>query len=449
MMKLPAIHTILKNLVPITKNDQYLVAISGGLDSVVLAYLCFKAELPITLAHCNFKLRGAESDRDELLVRQLGEQWGVKVLVKSFETARYAEQQQLSIQEAARNLRYTWFEELTNTQPLLKWILTAHHSDDNVETLLMNFFRGTGMAGLTGIPPRNGKILRPLLNYSREQLQQIALDNNLSYVNDSSNEKEDYTRNYFRLTILPALKKVYPSVTENLLNNIKRFTRIENLYGEAVKKIVNKILQSKGDEIHIPIGQLRRYQNTSLLFELLTPYGFSAGQVEEAFEFLEAQSGASIQAAHQNWRLIRHRNWLILAPAQKEECNYQEVLVDTKQLFFKEGELLLEDIADISSHIPTSSTHVWLDKKQIRFPLLFRKWREGDYFYPLGMAKKKKVARFLIDQRKSIVEKEKVWVLESAGKICWVVGERLDDRFKVTASTKSVLSIRVKEKKVS
>jgi tRNA(Ile)-lysidine synthase len=448
-MKLPAIHTLLKKLAPVTRKDHYLVAISGGLDSVVLAYLCFKAELPITLAHCNFKLRGVESDRDELLVRQLGEQWGVKVLVKSFETALYAEQQQLSIQEAARNLRYAWFEELTNTQSLLQWVLTAHHSDDNVETLLMNFFRGTGITGLTGIPPRNGKILRPLLDYSRQQIQQIALDNNLPYVEDSSNLKEEYTRNYFRLTILPALKKVYPTVTENLLNNIKRFKGVENLYEEAVKKIVNKILHSKGDEIHIPIGQLRRYQHSSLLFEILMPYGFSAGQIEEAFELLEAQSGASLQSAHQDWRLIRHRNWLILAPAQKEESNYLEIGADVKQLFFNEGELFFEDIVDISTRFPTASNHVWMDKKHLRFPLLLRKWREGDYFYPLGMTKKKKIARFLIDQRKSIVQKEKVWVLESAGKICWVVGERIDDRFKVTASTKAVLSLQVKAKIVS
>jgi tRNA(Ile)-lysidine synthase len=446
-MNLPDIHTILKQLAPLAAKDQFLVAISGGVDSVVLAYLCREAGLPIKLAHCNFKLRGAESDRDELLVRQLGAKWGVEVLVKSFETALYAEQEQLSIQEAARHLRYAWFEELTNTQSFLKWVLTAHQSDDNVETLLMNFFRGTGMAGLTGIPPRNEKILRPLLDYSRQQIQQIAVNNNLPYVEDSSNEKEEYTRNYFRLSILPALKKVYPSVTENLLNNIKRFTRIENLYGEAVKKILRKILKVTGDEIHIPVGQLHRYQNTSLLFELLTPYGFSAGQVEEALQLLEAQSGASLLSATKEWRLIRHRNWLILAPAKEEKSSYVEILATTKKISFQEGELMLQHSVSPAVHFPVASTHIWLDKKHIRFPLLLRKWKEGDYFYPLGMTKKKKVARFLIDQRKSVTEKEKIWVLESAGKICWIVGERIDDRFKVTTSTKEVLSIQLEDRR--
>lgn len=447
MMKMPDIHTTLKQLAPLSSKDQFLVAVSGGVDSVVLAYLCVEAGLPIKLVHCNFKLRGEESDRDELLVRQLGEKWGVEVLVKSFDTSHYAAQQKLSIQEAARNLRYEWFEELTNAQSSLQWILTAHHSDDNIETLLMNFFRGTGMAGLTGIPPRNGKVLRPLLDLSRQQIQQIALDNNLPYVQDSSNEKEEYTRNYFRLTILPALQKVYPSVTENLLNNIKRFIRIENLYGEAVKKIRSKILQVKGDEIHIPIGQLRRYKNTSLLFELLTPYGFSAGQVEEALQFLEVQSGASLLSTTQEWRLIRHRNWLILAPAREEQSSYQEILATTKSINFQEGELFFEHLVESSAHFPVAANHVWLDKKHIRFPLLLRKWKEGDYFYPLGMAKKKKMARFLIDQRKSVTEKEKIWVLESAGKICWVVGERIDDRFKVTSSTKEVLSLQLEDRK--
>lgn len=446
-MRIPDIHTKLKQLAPLSTKDQFLVAISGGVDSVVLAYLCREAGLPITLAHCNFNLRGEESVRDELLVRQLGEKWEVEVLVKSFDTAHYAAQRKLSIQEAARKLRYEWFEELTQPASSLQWILTAHHSDDNIETLLMNFFRGTGLAGLTGMPPRNGKILRPLLDSSRQQIQQIAIHNNLPFVEDSSNEKEEYTRNYFRLTILPALQKVYPSVTENLLNNIKRFTRIENLYDKAVKKIRSKILQVKGDEVHIPIGQLRRYQDTSLLFELLTPYGFSAGQAEEAIQLLEAQSGASLLSATQEWRLIRHRNWLILASAKEEQSSYQEILTTTKKISFQEGELIMEHLVEPSAHFPVASDHIWLDKKQIRFPLLLRKWKEGDYFYPLGMAKKKKMARFLIDQRKSVTEKEKIWVLESAGKICWVVGERIDDRFKVTSSTKEILSLQLKDKK--
>jgi tRNA(Ile)-lysidine synthase len=445
-MQLSDLFQHLKDIAPVSKSDELLVAISGGVDSVVLAHLGYSAGLKVTLAHCNFNLRGKESDRDESLVRQLGESWGINVLVKSFDTSQYATEKKISIQEAARELRYDWFESLLVNQPRFKWLLTAHHSDDNIETLVMNFFRGTGMAGLTGIPPKNGRILRPLLSFNRQQIMQWALDHELSFVEDSSNLKEDYTRNYFRLTILPSIQQVYPEVTKNLLNNIKRFNGIENFYRESVKKVLSKILQPKGEEIYIPIGQLRRYQHTSLLYEMLTPYGFSAGQIEEAWQLLTAQSGAHINSAQQSWRLIVHRNWLILAPEKKEASSYFLIESTTTHLLFSEGTLYLEEITEGLGNFPTDSCHIWLDKKSIQFPLLLRPWKEGDYFYPLGMSKKKKIARFLIDQRKTTTQKEKIWVLETGGRICWVVGERMDERFKVHPSTQSVLSIRLDRK---
>ena len=447
MMQLPDIYRNLVDIAPVSKSDELLVAVSGGVDSVVLAHLCYRAGLRITLVHCNFNLRGEESDRDELLVRNVGESWSKEVLVKSFDTSQYAAEQKISIQEAARQLRYEWFDELMAVQPRFKWLLTAHHSDDNIETLVMNFFRGTGIAGLTGIPPKNGKILRPLLPLNRQYLMQWAIANELPFVEDSSNLKEDYTRNYFRLTVLPSIEKVYPEVAKNLLNNIKRFSGIEKFYQESVHKVLSRILQPKGEEIHIPIGQLRRYQHTSLLYEMLTPYGFSTGQIEEAWQLLSAQSGACINAAMQSWRLIRHRNWLILAPIKKETSTYSLIQPTATQHLFNEGILTLEEITEGLDKIPTDNYHIWLDKKNIQFPLLLRPWKEGDYFYPLGMAKKKKIARFLIDQRKTTTQKEKIWVLETGERICWVVGERIDDRFKVNSSTKSVLSIRLQRKK--
>lgn len=445
-MQLSDIYQHLKDIAPVSKSDELLVAVSGGVDSVVLAHLCYSAGLKVTLAHCNFHLRGNESDRDELVVRKLGETWGKEVLVKSFDTRQFATEKKISIQEAARQLRYDWFENLLVNQPRFKWLLTAHHSDDNIETLVMNFFRGTGMAGLTGIPPKNGKIIRPLLSFSRQQLMQWALDNGLFFVEDSSNLKEDYTRNYFRLTVLPSIEKVYPEATKNLLNNIKRFTGIENFYRGAIKKVLSKILQPKGEEIHIPVGQLLRYQQTSLLYEILTPYGYSPGQVEEAWQLLGAQSGACINSAALPWRLIRHRNWLILAPEKKEASSYFLIQENEMRHSFSEGTLYLEEIREGVNNFPTDTHHVWLDKKNIQFPLLLRRWKEGDYFYPLGMTKKKKVSRFLIDQRKTTTQKERTWVLETAGRICWVVGERMDERFKVQSSTPSVLSIKLDRK---
>ncbi|HBB58253.1 MAG TPA: tRNA lysidine(34) synthetase TilS, partial [Chitinophagaceae bacterium] len=221
----------LRQLAPVNASDRFIVAISGGVDSVVLAYLCKEAGLNIELAHCNFQLRAAESDRDEALVRKLAAAWKVPVSVNRVDLSGYATQQRLSIQEAARTFRYEWFASLAAGQSgKIAWILTAHHADDNAETVAMHFFRGTGLAGLTGIPARQGTILRPLLSIWRNEILQLATEKELEYAEDSSNASEKYTRNYFRHTILPAVEKVYPTVKENLVHTIDRFNAIESLY---------------------------------------------------------------------------------------------------------------------------------------------------------------------------------------------------------------------------
>lgn len=439
--------------------DQLLLAVSGGVDSVVLTDLCHNAGYQFTIAHCNFQLRGEESDADETFVRSLGEKYQVEVLVKKFDTEQYAATNKLSIQEAARALRYTWFEEIVNSQSstdngekqgkgshthhssLITHLLTAHHADDNIETLLMNFFRGTGLHGLTGIPVGNGHIKRPLLSFSKQELLDYATEHGLQFREDSSNQSSKYTRNFFRNEIIPAIENVYPQVKTNLTDNINRFLEIEQLYKLSTQVIIKKLCRVKGNEVHIPVKQLLQYKNKALIYEIIHPYGFSEKQIDEVLKLAESDSGKYIDSPAFHYRIIKHRHWFIISPVQSVES--ATIIIEEKdaEVLFEEGRLTFRKI-DVSKVELTSPNNIaMLDAKEIGFPLLLRKWKTGDYFYPLGMKKKKKVARFLIDAKLSKTQKEKVWVLESNKKIIWVVGHRIDDRFKLISSTKNVLQI--------
>lgn len=434
------IQQLLAAIAPVKQGDRYLIAISGGLDSIVLSHLCLKAKIPMEWAHCNFQLRGAESDRDEQFVRQLAQSWNVPLHVKRFDTIALSQAKQIAIQEAARSLRYEWFDALLSTHTALSWVLTAHHREDLAETIAMNFFRGTGLKGLMGIPAKNGSILRPLLSVSKNELALYATKNQLQFVEDSSNLKEDYTRNYFRHTLFPAIEKVYPQVIENLVANSRRLEQANELLQFAVRDFKNKYLQQKGDEFQLSIASLLPYKDTSLLFELLIPFGFSSGQINEAKELLWARTGAQLQAAGGAWKLIKHRKFLLVAPMVSQLDDY--ILLDdkTSTVLFPNGKIKCA-FEQGNSFIKGSAFQACLDLRLLNFPLLLRRWKEGDYFYPLGMRKKKKVARLLIDHKLSATQKEKVWVLTAADKIIWVVGIQLDDRFKITPKTTEQLHL--------
>lgn len=439
------LHIKEKNL--FSSKDKLLLAVSGGVDSVVLCELCHEASYDFTIAHCNFQLRGEESERDETFVKSLGEKYKVKVEVKKFETERYAAANKLSIQEAARELRYTWFGELAGSRESLVisqaiHLLTAHHADDNIETLLMHFFRGTGLHGLTGIPEKAGYIRRPLLHFSREEILAFAKDNNLQWVEDSSNQSSKYTRNYFRNELLPALEKVYPQVRENLYGSIDRFIEIEKLYKLSVAGIKNKLFRKKGNEIHIPVKQLMGYKNKALIYEIISDYGFTEKQVDEVIKLSESESGKYIQLPENKYRIIRHRHWFIISPVAGEEADNIVIDEKDKEVMFALGKLSL---SKAKGKEPSTDRNVaMLDTSSVSFPLILRKWKASDYFYPLGMKKKKKIARFLIDQKLSKTEKEKTWVIESNKRIAWVVGLRIDERCKLTEKTKEALLIELK-----
>jgi len=437
--------------------DKLLLAVSGGVDSVVLCELCKQAGYDFEIAHCNFQLRGEESERDEKFIRQLGEKYKVEVKVTRFETEKFAEKNKMSIQEAARSLRYEWFDELVSSREsmvrrqefelrtpnseLRTFLITAHHANDNAETVLMNFCRGTGLHGLTGIPVSYGNIRRPLLSFTKDELIQFAKENKLDFVEDSSNLSSKYTRNLFRNEIIPAISKVYLQVEENLNDNISRFKEIEKLYKIAVGDIKKKLIKEKGNEWHIPIKQLMGYNNRALIYEIIADFGFNEKQINEVIKLAESDSGKYIDSPFFNYRIIRHRHWFIISPVQTVESGIIVVEEKEKDVLFQDGKIEIETLQTSNLKLQTSNSIALLDAKEITFPLILRKWKTGDYFYPLGMKKKKKLSRFFIDQKLSKTEKEKMWVLEMNKKIIWVVGQRIDERCKVTEKTKSVLKI--------
>lgn len=421
------------------QKDHLLLAVSGGIDSVVLCELCKQAGLIFSIAHCNFNLRGGESERDEQFVRRLGEKYGVEVLVQKFDTNAVAEENKISIQEAARMLRYKWFAELRKEKGFA-YTLLAHHADDNIETLLMNFFRGTGLQGLTAIP-EGGKethLLRPLLQVRRKEIESFARENNLQWVEDSSNSSTKYTRNFFRHELIPAIQKVFPQAEENLLGTIERFKKINVLYQTSVEKLKQEVGEQHLTELRIPVKKLMKYRHTSLVYEIIKDYGFGEKQVAEVMKLTEAESGKFIE--NEGFQIIRHRNWLIIAP-KTTIADTVAIEKDQAQVKFSAGLLEIGFPDKESFQLNKSPLMAQLDAAHIEFPLLLRKWKQGDYFYPLGMRKKKKLARFFIDQKLPKHQKENIWIVESNKKIIWVVGLRIDDRFKITPSTENVLQI--------
>jgi tRNA(Ile)-lysidine synthase len=418
----------------------FIVAISGGVDSVVLADLCKRSGLHFTLAHCNFRLRDEESERDEQFVRAYAQNLQVPLEVIQFDTSQFAQENKLSIQEAARVLRYQWFDDLKRSGPF-DYILLAHHANDNIETLLMNFLRGTGLKGLTAIPAgttKEKRLLRPLLTVQRSDIIFYSQKHGLSWVEDSSNSSLKYTRNYFRHELIPSIEKVFPQVENNLLGNIERFTKIYNLYQVMVTELKEKICERRSNEIRIPIKKLEKYLDTSLVYDFIKDYGFGEKQVPDVKKLLKAESGKFIE--NENFQVIRHRNWLIIAPKTLDTAIIA-IGKDQQLIRYPSGVLEFDTQLAGKLKLEGDANLALLDIKNIEYPLVLRKWKTGDYFYPLGMTKKKKLSRFFIDQKLSRNIKENTWILESGKRIIWVVGMRIDERFKITPSTKEILRI--------
>lgn len=421
---------------PFLKGKKLLLACSGGMDSVVLTHLMHAIKMDFALAHCNFSLRGKESDKDEMFVVGLGKHLGVRVFVETFDTFRYSEEHKVSIQLAARQLRYDWFAKLL-TDFNYDYVLTAHHLDDDFETFLINLSRGTGIRGLTGIPEINQNIVRPLLDFSHSELHQWALSQSLKWREDKSNEDTDYFRNKIRLTVVPRLKEAKADVIDNFKTTRNNLKVTERLLSDYMELIARLVVTQDALGFQIDVEKLKNLPNTkALLYELLHDYGFT--QWEDIYGLLDAQTGKIIYSA--SHRLIRNRSVLLLTEIPKTTT----------------GKIIDVSIEGITSPITLSFSEVnaienkgnkviYVDADSIQFPLQLRKKEMGDYFYPFGMRGKKKLSKYFKDERLSIPEKENTWILCSDNKIVWIVGYRMDNRFRVTEKSNKIIRIEWKE----
>lgn len=421
---------------PFLKQARFIVAISGGIDSVVLTHLCKQLELDFALAHCNFNLRGEASNADEDFVLDLADALDLEVFVEGFDCALYAKINKLSIQVAARELRYSWFDELCR-QLDFDFVATAHHADDDLETFLINLSRGTGLEGLTGIPQQNNFVIRPLLPFSREQIEQYATANKLSWREDSSNASTKYLRNQLRHEVIPKLKEATPHFLDNFLKTQAHLTEAKTIVADRVDEVMETVvIEISSDGVYFDVNAIKQLSNPkAYLYEMLKDYGFS--EWNDIVNLLDAQSGKQILS--QTHRLIKHRDTIILADKKPSEPNREnQIQITENQTETPIGVLCLETV---ETHGKSDVNTIFVDKDLLKFPLILRKWQEGDYFYPIGMDGKKKLSKFFKDEKLSILDKENAWLLCSGNRILWVVGMRQDNRFKVNYNTNHILKI--------
>ena len=411
-----------------------LLALSGGIDSVVLAHLWRTCQWPFEVAHCNFKLRGEESDGDAEFVQSLCKSWGITCHDTTFDTNAYAVEHKLSTQEAARHLRYDYFNQIAANEEF-EYILTAHHKNDQFETFLINTLRGTGLKGLTGIPAQNGKVIRPLLDFSREDILNYARENNLKWREDASNQSTHYLRNAIRLKVMPELLALRPKLLEEFGHTLEHLQGAQALIESHLLNIKPHLIKETLNGFELPIEAWRPLQNKKIyLFYLLSPYGFT--QWDDIVLLMEAQSGKVIYS--DTHRLLKNRSRLLLE--LKHDINYYNILIYNKLNTIKFSNQSL-NIATIETQELASSTAICVDADLLEFPLTLRLWQPGDRFQPVGMAGTKKVSKYLKDEAVSMFDKSRQWVLCSGEKIVWVLGRRADQRFSVNAKTKHILKI--------
>jgi tRNA(Ile)-lysidine synthase len=424
-----------------TPGDRVLVAVSGGIDSMVMLRLLHGANVDVAVAHCNFGLRGSESNSDEAFVMNEAEKLGIPHHVEHFNTSAYAMQNGLSIQMAARELRYRWFHKLALSERF-DTIAIAHNRDDCIETQLINLARGTGIQGLSGIRPQNGKLIRPLLFASRKEIETYANMYGIGFREDSSNATDKYVRNYIRHHILPGLEQYFPSIRQTLTRKIEHFTTVEAFYNDAIEHYKKQTTTFENDLMYINLqGVLQSPSPAALLYEILKPYGFSNSIASNILEEQTHPSGR--QFFSDTHRVVSDRLALVLQKLDTQPAHPYMVDENTSQIETPVC-MSIDRFEKLAGFIPNPSAHIaCLDENKLQYPLLLRKWEHGDAFRPLGMKNMKKLSDFFIDRKLSLIEKEQCWVLVSDGQIAWITGLRIDDRFKITDETIRVVKFTI------
>ncbi len=422
--------------------DKILLGVSGGIDSMVMAALSDLAGFNYSIAHCNFGLRGNESDMDELFVKNYTLEKNRAFHCKKFETKKYAREKGISIQMAARRLRIDFFEELILKYGY-KYYATAHHQDDQIETFFINLLHGTGIAGLHGILPKQGNLIHPMLFTTRKDIRKFATENHLIFREDSSNQKKDYTRNKIRHDLLPVIETIHSDYRNIFTTTIFRLKQAEQIYRQQIKSVADKIVEKENNQTRIHINSLAGLNPIeTYLFEFIEPFGFKFSAVPDIIHSIKSDPGKKFYSP--THRLIRDREYFIINPIENLPeipetyfIGLSDDLIDEPfnisiSRFEKSGQFSPSDDPDIAT----------LDNEKLTYPLSIRRWEKGDYFFPLGMQQKKLLSDYFIDNKFSLVEKEKTWLLISSQQIVWIIGHRIDDRFKITSKTKMILQLK-------
>lgn len=418
-------------------DDRILLTVSGGIDSSLMAELFSRTDFKFGIAHCNFQLRGEEADRDEQFVKDMASRLNSSFYSIRFQTRKYAEEKRISIQMAARDLRFKWFEEV-RLQSNYDYIALAHNKDDLEETFFINLLRGTGIRGLSGMKTKSGRIIRPLLFASRERILQYINAHKINYVEDSSNAEVKYVRNRIRHRIIPEFEKIQADFRKNLDKTMKHLYETELIVQDVILNKKKEIVSEKDGKTYIHKSKLNdlKFKKT-FLFEFLRPFGFSPSILQDILNAMDTASGK--QFFSKDYRLISDREYLIIT--KNTNTDPEQYSIEKDQLELRSPiQIRIKEFEHTSSYKPAKDELIAIvDADKIKYPLTLRKWQYGDRFFPFGMQKSKKLSDFFIDIKLSLDEKEHVWLLCSEKKILWIVGKRIDDRFKITGSTKRII----------
>ncbi len=412
-----------------------IVGLSGGMDSMVLLDLLTLSGYQCVAAHCNFHLRGEESNRDAAFVKKWCKGIDIPFTSIDFDTTQYAADKKISIEMAARELRYDWFE-IVRRQYVAEAVAVAHHKDDSVETVLLNLIRGTGIKGLSGIMPKNRHVVRPLLCVTRAEIEEYIAERDMPYVFDSTNDNDIFLRNSLRLNIIPQLEKLNPSVREAIWRTSRNLFEAEKVYSESLRDIIKDLFRDD----KIDIAKLRQTASPrSVLFEILSPLGFGASVIEDVYLGMESTSGKVFHS--KSYRLIKDRGVFILDPVTGNERDEEliQIHLETEEVTGSLHLLIRKEEMPLS--IEKNSRILYADLSKLKFPLTVRRWNKGDWFIPFGMKGRKKVSDYFTDRKYSLKEKENAWILLSGDDIVWIVGERPDDRYKITEESSDVFVV--------